>query len=868
MSDSDKSVQKMVYRPYKTTRLFHRDNSIVRGILGPVGSSKSSACICELRFRAGDQEPDANGWRRTKWVATRSSYPSLVATTIDTFSRWMPQAKVKMTPPMVWRWKQENAGRDKDGKPDGTHIDMEVQFLSISDLMQDEHKVRSLNITGVWVNEAQEIDDAGIVKILLSRCGRYPDPQVAPLTWSGLIMDANAMDTDHWWYQYAEMIKPAGWKFFRQPPALLKIVDAEQIAEIKKGDEKAWRNGDGGIWIINPECENVVGQPKHEQYWLDLVEGNHESWIRLNLCGEYGQSLSGRPIFVEFDERRHVAKEPLNPVPGIPIQLGMDAGLCYSEDTEVLTDKGWKFFKDVDPTVDIVITLDPKTKEISYTKINFKTARHYEGDMLHFKTQNMDFIITPEHRVPNSTRENLLSLIFNEAQELEKKTTSHRYIQLSGKWNGIGYSLLGLSEELSMKFWAWYLSEGSLEFHWPHARICITQKNHTTELEEVLFNPEWKKIGISWYKNGQNYRATSKKLCEILCVTGLAHDKYIIRDLFLCSPESAKVFLRTYVYGDGHARTKTKINSGIGRKNREEWICYTVSNRMKNDLQEMCLKAGWSSSSKLRHCPGSVMKDGRKIPPCDIWYICIKKIDRAEIIPDSVKRIKYNGMIYCLNVPFHTLYIRRNGRTCWNGNTPACAICQITHQGQLRVLDECTSSDMGMRRFIQDVVKPFLSAHYAGIPVSAVCDPAANQRAQSNESTAMEEIRAQGIDCMQAPTNLFGPRRDAVASFMTKRVNSIISGKPIDEGFVVSPTCTLLLKGLRGDYKFKLMKVDGKDVPQAEAMKNEASHVCDALQYVAVKYDRPQIDMQMRQRMANRNGEKFEIGYAKDYPCI
>lgn len=519
--------QELVYEPYETTEAFHADDTQVRGILGPIGSSKSSACCAELRFRAEQQEPDANGWRRTKWVVTRASYPSLVSTTIATWNQWMPQARVKMTPPMLWRWKQENAGTDADGNPDGTHIDMEVNFMSVSDLLEDINKIRSLNITGVWVNEAQEIEDVGIIKYLFSRCGRFPDPQSAQLTWSGLIMDANAMDLDHWWYKYAEEIRPRGWKFFRQPPALLKITDEKRIAEIKSGNPKAWRHGDKGIWIINPKCENVIGQPKHEQYWLDQVEGNHESWIRLNLCAEYGQSLDGKQVYIEFDEERHVAKKDLEAIPGLPLQLGFDFGL-----------------------------------------------------------------------------------------------------------------------------------------------------------------------------------------------------------------------------------------------------------------------------------------------------------------------------------------------------TPACAICQITPHGQLRVVDELCATDAGMRRFMTDAVKPMLASLYPGFAVSAIGEPAGNQRAQSDESTAMDEIRAAGVQCIPAPTNLFNARRDAVAGFMMKRVQSFATGKPVDEGFIVSPRCKMVLRGLRGEYKFKRVKVEGKDIYEAKAVKNEVSHIHDAVASIAVTYDRPKLDVQARNRMGNPDGKKFNIVNDPGYPAI
>jgi hypothetical protein len=200
---------------------------------------------------------------------------------------------------------------------------------------------------------------------------------------------------------------------------------------------------------------------------------------------------------------------------------------------------------------------------------------------------------------------------------------------------------------------------------------------------------------------------------------------------------------------------------------------------------------------------------------------------------------------------------------------PCAAICQITPQGQLRVIDECSGKSMGMRRFLSENLKPMLAGKYPGIPISGVIEPSANIRAQSDESTAIGEIRAQGLDCILAPTNLFKPRRDAVATFLSKRVHSTITGKSIEEGFVISPECTMLLKGFRGNYKLQRIKIDGKEEYKSEAVKNECSHLQDGLQALAVAYDRPRIDQDIRNRF-QRGGQdkKFEIGYANDYPTI
>jgi hypothetical protein len=77
------------YVPTPTGVKFHNDlKSLVRYVQGPVGSGKTTMCILELFFAACRQMPDANGVRRTRWVAIRSTRPELLTTVLETWKAW------------------------------------------------------------------------------------------------------------------------------------------------------------------------------------------------------------------------------------------------------------------------------------------------------------------------------------------------------------------------------------------------------------------------------------------------------------------------------------------------------------------------------------------------------------------------------------------------------------------------------------------------------------------------------------------------------------------------------------------------------------------------------------------------------------
>jgi len=73
-------------------------------------------------------------------------------------------------------------------------------------------------------------------------------------------------------------------------------------------------------------------------------------------------------------------------------------GECYDNETEILTDKGWKHFSELDRT-EKVATLNPETGEtefhLPYRYQNYK----FDGDMYRIETEQGSLLVSPEHKV-------------------------------------------------------------------------------------------------------------------------------------------------------------------------------------------------------------------------------------------------------------------------------------------------------------------------------------------------------------------------------------------------------------------------------------------------------------------------------------
>lgn len=299
--------------PGPVAAAFMRSEAFVRGIRGPVGSAKTSSCCVEIFRRSAMQAADAEGIRPSRWAITRNTQPELKTTTIKSWLDWFPEniyGKFNWAPPFTHRIRVGD-------------IDLEAIFLAL-DNEDDIKKLFSLELTGGWMNEAR-FQPKLIADTLTERVGRFPSKRRVAPSWSGLIMDTNAMDPDHWWpmvsgetpipsdipEEEALMLqKPDNWEFFVQPPAMFEV----------KGD-----NGLTTGWRINPDAENLQNLP--HDYYTNMIGGKTRSHILRNIGNALVVVKEGKAVFPSFSETVHLAATPLPIIKGAPVYLGQDFGL-------------------------------------------------------------------------------------------------------------------------------------------------------------------------------------------------------------------------------------------------------------------------------------------------------------------------------------------------------------------------------------------------------------------------------------------------------------------------------------------------------------------------------------------------------------
>lgn len=313
---------------------FFWDRSPVSIIQGPVGSGTSTACCFKMWKISLEQEPDAAGVRRTRWLIVRNTYNDLKETTIKTWRYWFEEkalglfGELKMTNPPNHhiRW----------DAPDGTIVDAEFIFLAL-DQEEDVRKLLSLECTGIWFNEAQftekKVFDTAHARAMQ---GRYPPKLDGGPTWKGVICDLNAPPEGHWipymrgdvplpdeWDDddRREFTEVDGWKFFVQPPGLLEVIEDGRVVGYEENsiENRRARGIEGEALVLAAENTKWLTES-----YLELIKGKPKSWIDTYVMNRVGIYRVGRPVFESFRTEIHVAKRNIEYQPEWPLLIGLD----------------------------------------------------------------------------------------------------------------------------------------------------------------------------------------------------------------------------------------------------------------------------------------------------------------------------------------------------------------------------------------------------------------------------------------------------------------------------------------------------------------------------------------------------------------
>lgn len=289
--------QNKVYIPTATGDLAHSNNNFVRIIMGPYGSGKSTWAVTEIVKRACEVPKWYSGRRRSRWGIVRNTSGELQSTTLATWLAWfddLGDINKRQKPILTY----EHSFNDGNGI-----VELELLFIAL-DRPEDVRKIKSLELTGCYINELSEVPQAALAH-MKGRVNRYPSKAFcAEPYWSGIIADTNPPPTDHWIYKDFEEKSYEGHVLFKQPPGLIKNEDKE--------------------WERNPSADNAAHLP--DDYYVKLAHGQSQEFINVFCLGIWGTVGFGKKVYPEFNSDLH-AVDDIEAIQGEPLHVAFDFGL-------------------------------------------------------------------------------------------------------------------------------------------------------------------------------------------------------------------------------------------------------------------------------------------------------------------------------------------------------------------------------------------------------------------------------------------------------------------------------------------------------------------------------------------------------------
>lgn len=348
---------------------------------------------------------------------------------------------------------------------------------------------------------------------------------------------------------------------------------------------------------------------------------------------------------------------------------------CYSDDTEILTENGWKLFKDLMKD-EKVLTLNPENMEMEY-HVPTEYHKYFVDDYLYnFNTKGIDLFVTGDHNmVTRTSSKNKIQKIT--AKEIYDNPEKYYYYEtLKSGYNidsnknddiiipavedSLGRSMdnghqNGTERRIKAEDWfrflGWYISEGSCYKTSTNYTIVITQcenvhKENCDDIKNTIT-----RMGFNYYVNGNDIKIHSKQLymfLKTLFPESGCYNKHIPREYLSYSKDCLINLYESLMMGDG--------NSDGSRYS-------TTSKQLANDFSELLVKIGKCGSVQLEK-----RKEGGEIYRVYIHKSLNPSFGDMYTKKLNCDKIKYEGYVYDVTVPNHIIYVRRNGKSCWGSN--------------------------------------------------------------------------------------------------------------------------------------------------------------------------------------------------------
>jgi hypothetical protein len=382
---------------------------------------------------------------------------------------------------------------------------------------------------------------------------------------------------------------------------------------------------------------------------------------------------------------------------------------CYSEDTEVLTDDGFKNIASLvsessiieqDPNfvngallnehgeIESILSIknnfkvacfNPETESIEYHRPTGFYMSKYNGKMIHFKGNKIDCLVSPNHKM---WLKPIINNVVGEYGKVPASELSHGIfykMKCTAGWKGKEIESVKVLNcdvpiEIYLKFLGYVISEGCITKN--GGNTIVSQSLKSRYYDDIRNNMHFfgvtinkhvgthikKKVGYNdvWAGTISSVDLNSYLRHEI-GITGKcdSRNKRIPRWILDLDTKYLKILLSALVDGDG-----SRIVLKHGNK---RYRYSTTSKQLADDIYELIFKLGFApilQSFQRRTCVEHVVRwseTGKGLEP--------QVYGNKNVGKSHFNEVDYDGIVWCFEVPTGLFITRRNGKITVQGNS-------------------------------------------------------------------------------------------------------------------------------------------------------------------------------------------------------
>jgi hypothetical protein len=338
---------------------------------------------------------------------------------------------------------------------------------------------------------------------------------------------------------------------------------------------------------------------------------------------------------------------------------------CVDEETEFLTDDGWKTYQDTINDKTKILSYNKETKKLVWSKIIDIFRGDYNGLMFKLNNIGLDALVTPNHKFVSlengikpieefRTNEHMV-LMGTCVEDPNKITYTNDFVELVG----------------------WSVTEGNFLYGKNKHSVQIFQKEgeKAQQIRELLDRMQLVYKEYDW--SNPNIKCFRLKHDISNDIISVAKDKILNMDFINSLTQEQRVLLiKTMVLGDGWNRKNNK--------NKTRW---SYSQKCKNHIDNfvaLCTLAGFTTSTtliknifgftKFPYYIVNIFQDSK-------LYCNVEKINmhrgRAKSggnrmngnVKNNTPTVPYDGKIWCPQTEYGTFVCRRGKYVYVTGNS-------------------------------------------------------------------------------------------------------------------------------------------------------------------------------------------------------